>query len=186
MLAKTPLILKLAWRSIAMWRYALLILLILYGCGDATLPPNPPEEEIAVYNTLLALEASSDAHSGLYHVTSMGGAPCHPSYIQGRVADVSAQIIDQFCQRNSRGQPFSPAVLQQLKSPWPLVSSNPLGTLNRLSAIQFNPTFTEALVHTSYSGPELSGGSYFWLVKKDGVWSIQHSAAGQACARCIN
>ena len=169
-----------------MWRYALLILLILGGCDGETLAANPPQEEAAIYNTILALEASSDAHSGLYHAASMGGIPCHTSYIQGRVPDVSAGLIEQFCQRNSRDQPFSPAVLQQIRSPWPLVASRPLGTLNRLSAIQFNPTFTGALVYTSYSGPEFSGGRYFWLVKNDGVWSIQHSAAGQACSRCIN
>lgn len=163
-----------------MWRRGLFIALILAGCGGEMLPANPPEEEAAIYNAVLASEAGSDRHSGLYHATSMGGTPCHPSLIQGRVASAPVQLIEQFCQRNSREKPFSPEVLRQLKSPWPMASSKPLGTLNRLSAIQFNPTFTEALVYVSYSGPEFSGGRYFWLVKIDGVWSIQHSAAGGA------
>jgi hypothetical protein len=169
-----------------MWRYGLLILLIIGGCGGGALPANPPEEEAAIYNTLLDLEGSSDSHSGLYHASSMGGVPCHPTYIQWHVPAAPGALIEQFCQRNSREQPFSPAVLQQLKSPWPLIDSNPLGTLHRLSAIQFNPTFTEALVYTSYSGPEFSGGNYFWLVKNDGVWSIQQSASGHVCSRCMN
>src|SRR5829696_6097832 len=100
---------------------ALIILLILGGCGREMRVSNHRDEEVAVYQVLLR-EVFNIRADGMYYATSMrwgdwtGVEECDPiqSYLTTEIPTIPATVIADFCVANRASYLIDPTVLTEL------------------------------------------------------------------------